>query len=461
LRSRLQSRPCSPDARRFTPIRVPGYGRFRKGPWHTHEAASSAVRRPQIFYGWGVLAAGFAITMMAYAMRNTFSVFYPVIVSEFGWTRGGTALMYSLALLSYGLFAPLAGTLADRFKPKYVLALGGLIVGGGLALCSVASSVWHFYLIYGVMVAIGTSLIGLTPLISVLSHWFGSKRGGTVFGILGAGFGVSLISAPLYQWLISSDGWRTAYIMIGLSAIAMIVPVSLLLMRRSPQQQALLDQKATEAARAGTDIAAPPQAHQWTAREALGTTTFRLFLIIGMCCMGFALQVSIAHQVYFLQDVGYDPMVAASVFSVHGVAMAFGNLSSPLSDRFGRAPFFVAGCLSAAAAMLLLNIVRNPDSTVVPLLFAVLAGWGLGVTGPTCYAALADRFHGRNYGSIQGTMILFVSLGAAVGPWTGGRLHDLTGSYQSTFILVQALLLAAAMLFIVVSRRGGAGEQAS
>ena len=417
------------------------------------------MNRPHVFYGWVVLAAGFVITMMGYAMRNTFSVFYPVIVTDFGWTRGGTALMYSLALLSYGLFAPVAGSLADRFRPRYVLALGGIIVGGGLALCSVASAAWHFYLIYGVLVAIGTSLIGLTPLISVLSHWFGSRRGGTIFGILGSGFGVSLISAPVSQWLIAGNGWRGAYIIIGLFAIAIVVPVSLFLMRRSPQQQALLDQQV-----AGTagGVAESPQAHQWTAREALGTTTFRLFLLIGMCCMGFALQVSIAHQVYFLQDVGYDPMVAAGMFSVHGLAMACGNLSSPLSDRFGRAPFFVAGCLSAATAMLLLNIVRNPDSTAVPLLFAVLAGWGLGVTGPTCYAALADRFHGRNYGAIQGTMILFVSLGAAVGPWTGGRLHDLTGSYQSTFILVQALLLAAAVLFIIVSRRSGeAGEPAS
>jgi len=138
---------------------------------------------------------------------------------------------------------------------------------------------------------------------------------------------------------------------------------------------------------------------------------------------------------------------------VYGVAMALGNLSSPWSDRFGRAPFFVAGCLATVGAVLLLNVVRNPDSTVIPLLFAALAGWGLGVSGPTCYAALADRFHGRNYGSIQGTMILFVSMGAAVGPWLGGQLHDVTGSYQSTFLVVQVVLVVAAVLFVLVTRK--------
>ena len=414
----------------------------------------STMKRPHIFHGWIVLAGGFTITIVAYAMRNTFSVFYPVIVSDFGWTRGSTALMFSVALLSYGLFAPVAGTLADRFKPRYVLAAGGVVVGSSLALCSQASEVWHFYLIYGVMTAVGTSLIGITPLMSMLSHWFGAARSGTVFGIICSGFGVSLVTAPVYQWLISGQGWRAAYVIIGVSAIAVIVPVSLLLMHRSPQQQALVDQGKSKATKDEGTPEASQHPQQWTARGAFGTGTFKVFLIIGMCSVGFALQVVIAHQVYFLQDVGFDPMLAASVFSAYGVSMAAGNLSSPLSDRFGRAPFYIAGCLSTTAAMLLLNVVSDSDSTVIPLAFAVLAGWGLGVCGPTLYAAMADRYHGRNYGSIQGVMILFVSVGAAIGPWAGGWLHDLTGSYQSTFIFVQVLMLTAAALFMVVARRG-------
>jgi MFS family permease len=410
------------------------------------------MKPARISYAWIVLAAGFTIILVGYAMRNTFSVFYPVIVSDFGWTRGSTALMYSLTILVYGLFAPVAGGLADKFHPKYVLATGGLVVGCGIALCSTADSVWHFYLVYGVMVAIGLSLIGITPVISVLSHWFGSKRGGLVFGILGAGFGVSLITAPLYQWLITGHGWRGAYFIIGLAAVAIIVPVSLFLMRRSPQQQALIDRKKAgiedqDAAESLTRVA-----HQWTVREAMRTRSFRLFLLIGICNMGFAQQVTIAHQVYLLQDVGHDPMVAASMFGVYGIAFAAGNLSSPLSDRFGRVPFFIAGCLVAAGSVLLLNIAPQPDSALVPLLFASCAGWGLGVSPPTCFAALADRFHGRNYGAIHGTMILFISIGGAVGPWLGGQLHDMTGSYQSVFLLVQVALVTAAVLSILATR---------
>ena len=403
-------------------------------------------------YRWIALAAGFTIILVGYAMRNTFSVFYPVIVSDFGWTRGSTALMYSMTILAYGLFAPIAGGLADRFQPRYVLAAGGAIVGAGIALCSTSTSIWHFYVIYGIVVAIGTSLIGITPVISVVSHWFTKNRGGLVFGVLGAGFGVSLVTAPLYQWLISNNGWRPAYVIIGLCAIAVIVPVSMILIRRSPEHLALIREKTVEPAVDSPSSTLSPQLEGWTVRQAFRTRAFKLFLLIGFCNMGFAQQVAIAHQVYFLQDVGYEPMVAASMFSIFGASFAAGNLSSPLSDRFGRVPFVIIGCLVTAGSILLLRIPPNPGSPLIPLLFAFACGWGLGVVPPACFAAMVDRFHSKNYGSIHGTMILFISLGGAIGPWLGGELHDVFDSYFSVFTLVQILLVVAAVLVIFATR---------
>ena len=396
-----------------------------------------------------MLAAGFTLILFGYAMRNTFSVFYPVIVDEFGWTRGGTAIMYSLTILSYGLFAPVAGSLADRLNPKFVLAAGGLIVGGGIALCSLASSMAYFYAVYGVLVAIGLSFIGITPLTAVLTHWFGRRRGGMVFGLLGSGFGVSLISAPLFQWLISGFGWRHAYVLIGLCAVAVIVPVSLIVVRRSPQQHALLNQ-ARPAAAEHSDPES--MGEDWTVRRALRTRFFQLMLMVGFCNMGFAQQVIIAHQVYFLRDIGHDPMVAAGVFGIFGVAFATGNVSSSLSDRFGRLSFIVAGCLATAGGILLLKVAPAPNSPALAVIYAVCAGWGLGIAPPSCFAAIADRLHGRHYGAIQGTVILVTSVGGALGAWAGGALHDVTGSYDTPFLLVVLALLLAAGLATLATR---------
>jgi len=414
------------------------------------------MKFPRLSYGIVVLATGFTMTLVGYAIRNTFTVFYPVIVDDFGWSRGNTAIMYSLTMLCYGLVAPLAGGLTDRVNPKIVFSIGGLVVGGGIALCSQAQSMWHFYVFYGVMVAVGLSLIGFTPLSSLITHWF-EKGKAQVFGLLGAGFGVSLVTAPIFQHLIFEYGWRTAYIIIGVVASLIVVPACLIFIRRSPSQVALMAEAAASAKR----IESPGQpAHalrvpDWTVRRALRTRTYWLLLLVSFCNAGFAQGTIIAHQVYYLRDIGFDPMAAASLFSVFGASFVVGTISSGLSDRLGRIPVFLPGSLAAAISILFLFAAQDSQSMVMPVLFAICAGFGLGITPPTCFAGVADCFHGRNYGSIQGTAILAVALGAAIGPWLAGYLHDVTGSYRIPFSLVLvAILLAAVLMWLAKPKKG-------
>jgi len=96
-------------------------------------------KREGIFYGWIVLTIAFITLVLGYAIRNTFSVFYPAIVKEFGWERGNTALMFSITFIVYGVVSPLAGSLVDRFGPRLILPIGAFIMGVGIALCSMAS----------------------------------------------------------------------------------------------------------------------------------------------------------------------------------------------------------------------------------------------------------------------------------------------------------------------------------
>ncbi|TFH36435.1 MAG: MFS transporter [Dehalococcoidia bacterium] len=414
------------------------------------------MKFPRLNYGAVVLATGFTMTLVGYAIRNTFTVFYPVIVDDFGWSRGGTAIMYSLTMLSYGLVAPLAGGLTDRVNPKIVFSIGGLVVGGGIALCSLAQSMWHFYLFYGVMVAVGLSLIGFTPLSSLITHWF-PKGKAQVFGLLGAGFGVSLVVAPIFQHLISEYGWRTAYIIVGVVASLIVIPACLIFIRRSPSQVALMAEAADSAER--TESPGQPahalRAPEWTVRRALRTRTYWLLLLVSFCNAGVAQGTIIAHQVYYFRDIGFDPMTAASVFSVFGVSFVAGTISSGLSDRLGRIPVFVSGSLVAAISILFLFAAQNSQSLVMPILFAICAGFGVGITPPTCFAGVADCFHGRNYGSIQGTAIMATALGAALGAWLAGFLHDVTGSYRIPFTLVLvAMILAAVLMWMAKPKQG-------
>ncbi len=406
-------------------------------------------------YGIVVLVAGFTMILVGYAIRNTFTVFYPVIVDDFGWSRGGTALMYSLTMLSYGLVAPVAGGLIDRFNPKIVFSIGGLIVGGGMVLCSLAQAMWHFYLFYGVIAAVGLSLIGFTPNSSLISHWF-QKGKAQVFGLLSAGFGVSLVVAPVFQYLIAQYGWRTAYVIIGAAASLIVIAVCLIFIRRSPSQVALIAEAADEK-RVGPSGQQSSSLHSadWTVARALRTRTYWLLLLASLFNAGFAQGTIIAHQVYYFRDIGLDPMTAASVFSVFGVSFVAGTISSGLSDRVGRIPVYLPSSLIAALSIVFLFLAQGGQSLVMPILFASFAGFGLGITPPTCFAGIADCFHGRNYGSLQGTAILAVAVGAAIGPWLAGYLHDITGSYVIPFSLVLgAIVLASVLMWIARPGRG-------
>jgi sugar phosphate permease len=413
----------------------------------------------RIFYGWIVLGVAFITIVVGYAIRNSFAVFYPTIVEEFGWGRGNTALMFSIAFLVYGLASPVAGTLVDKFKPRLVLPLGGLIAGVGVALCSLATVQWQFFLFYGGIAAIGLSLAGWSPLTTIVSNWFVKKRG-LAIGILAAGFGGSLISAPIAQFLISSFGWQKAYVIVGIFPIAIIIPLCSLLIRRSPQEKGLLPNGALQKLAQPRDPDEPQTgeskwaATTWTLPRAVRTYQFWLLFLVAFFLLGLTEQIAVAHQVYFFRDVGYEPMMAAKIYSVFGIAFIVGTLCSSLSDRLGRERVFIPSCLLSAAAVSFLFLIRDASHFWMPVLFAVCFGLGVGAAGPVFYSAAADLFQGAHFGSILGTITLGFSLGGAIGPPLAGFIHDKTNSYFfAFFIILGSLISAAALMWLTAPRK--------
>jgi len=118
------------------------------------------AKRPHLFYGWVIVGITVVSLTLIYGIRHTFSIFFPSILDEFGWARGSTAIMLSLNILIYGLLAPVAGSLGDRWKPTRIMPIGITILALATASCAFAHELWHFYLLFGVLMPIGTAFAG-------------------------------------------------------------------------------------------------------------------------------------------------------------------------------------------------------------------------------------------------------------------------------------------------------------
>ena len=411
----------------------------------------------KFYYGWIILVICFFTLLAGYVCRNTFAVFYPAIVGEFGWTRGNTALIFSINVLVYGAVAPFAGGLADRFRPRYVLAAGAVLTGIGMSLCSLAFMKWQFYLLYGVVAAIGLSVAGWVPVATILTNWF-VKRRALVFGVLGAGFGLSLVAAYMAQYVILAFGWRSAYLIIGLTVGILIPPICVLFLRRTPAEKGLFPDGIT-AAEAEIQpahavdgaVGTYHRSGEWTLGKALRSRRFWLLFVVWVLTMGLAEQTVISQQVYFYLDAGYAPMVAAVFYGTFGVSLAVGNLLGSLSDRTGRGLFYFPCWAACAACVAVLLRMDDTSEAWVPWVFATGYGVSFGALSCVLNATVADIFNGRQYGRIAGMMTFGFALGGSASPWLAGYLYDVTGSHTSTYAVLIAALLISVIMFQFVA----------
>ena len=204
-----------------------------------------------------------------------FAVFFPAMLQDFAWSRGGAAAAFSVGSLVQALLAPVSGMLVDRWGPRLVVVIGLGSMALGLAACSRVPDLWQFTLGFGVVVGLGVGLAGQVTHAALLSGWFHRRRG-TILGLAfaGMGLGVQIIS-PLAQQLILHAGWRQTFVVLALGTAA-YAGVVLLTLRNRPQDVGLQPYGAvSRPARTPRPAAAPPPLPQaWTVLQALQAREF-------------------------------------------------------------------------------------------------------------------------------------------------------------------------------------------
>jgi len=411
--------------------------------------------KKKIFYGWWIVAATNIICMIGYGTwLYCFGVFFKPMMNEFGWTRAMTAGAYSLRSVEGGLASPVVGWAVDKYGPRIVVFIGGIIAGLGFVLMYTIDSLLGFYLVYGVLLSIGMSAVLYVPAMTVVANWFVRQRS-RALSLLAVGAGIGgFWCAPVAARLISQYGWRISFVIIGVTIWVVVLPLSLILKRR-PEDVGLRpdgdpplndNEKKDEAEAVSTpaeELSSASGEVDWTLRQAMASRTFWI-LAFAFFLSALAHAMVTVHSVNALTDAGISPEKAAflgiglfTLLSIIG-RLAFGWLGDFVDKRY---LFMISYSLSGLGIFALIYAHDVPST----LLYSALFGIGFGGTIPLSPAIRGEYFGRAAFGKIQGFMAPIMMTGSMTGPLLAGFLYDFTETYKLSFMITAVLQFIAAV----------------
>ncbi len=406
-------------------------------------AASLAARVP-VFYGWIIVAVGALAGAATMGVVQIFSIFLPSLEQDLGAGRATLSLAFSLHMLTLGATSILTGALADRYGTRRLVAGGGILFGVGLLLSARSRSAWHLAVAFGVVAALGMGAL-TGPLQYLTARWF-DRRKGLALGLLlaGAGLGTMVIS-PLAEALIRWQGWRMAFVVLGLAAAVLILATCRLLVE-SPERYGLVPDGAIVAGSADGPAAAPST---WTSATAARTPAFWMLLGTFYLCCG-SHSGPLVHAAAHAVDVGVSPGWAAGMLSVFGGSSFAGRIGlGVVADRIG-GRLTLAGSLALQAILVAsLGMLHHPWALMA---FALLFGVAYGGVFAQYPVILREYFGAARVGAIYGAAVFLGTLGMASGPYLAALIHDVTGTYRVPF-WVGGTMAAVAMFLALGLRR--------
>ncbi|MBI4301944.1 MAG: MFS transporter [Chloroflexi bacterium] len=390
------------------------------------------IEKPKVFYGYIIVAAGFSSMMIVHGTFNAFGVFFRPLQEEFGSSRATLSGASSLAFIIMGFIAILMGALADRFGPRVVMTVCGILFGVAHILMALTSSIWQVYLFY-LLVGIGLGAFDVVPLSTVV-RWFAQRRG-MMSGIMKVGTGLGMMAVPLITSnLIASYGWRTSYILLGTLVLVTAIPLAQLL-RRDPYQKGLiLEPKVREHAGHGSS-GLKEEGLSW--RE--GFHTYQLWIVSALyLIIMFTAQTILVHIVPHAEDLGISSSKAAGLIAVIGGASMLGRLTMGMGgDRIGNKRALMV-CF--AILILALSWLQWSEKLWMLYIFTAIYGFSHGGFFALMSPTVAGLFGTRSQGTLLGIVLCTGTFGGAVGPFVTGVIFDVTASYKMAFFMLLSLV---------------------
>jgi len=383
----------------------------------------------RFFYGYLIVIFSFFNMIAVFGTYSAFGVFLKPLLREFGWTTAITTGAYSLSLVVFGLLGIITGRLNDKFGPRIVLSFGGLFLSLGYLLMSQISSVWHFYLLYGVIIGIGMSSAWV-PVVSTVARWFISRRG-LMTGIVIAGMGLGqLIIPPIATTLVLAYDWRISYLVLGSLVLVIVILVAQFLKRDPTQIGELAYGKNKGESHLGTETGA------LSFGEAVYTKKFWLALGIEFC-IGFCALTIIVHVVAHTIELGISPSKAATVLATIGGLSILGRvILGSAGDKIGNCAIYILSFAIMSATLFYLPFAKDLWELYM---FAVVFGFAYGGAVASESPLSAELFGLTSHGLIYGFLNFVSTIGASLGPLLAGYIYDVNGNYELAFFISGAI----------------------
>lgn len=405
----------------------------------------------RIHRAWFVAAVAFVTIIGAAAFASLPGLLIEPLHQEFDWSRGTIGLAVSVNLALYGLTAPFAAALMDRFGIRRVVAVALTVISIGSVATVWMTSAWQLIMYWGVLVGLGSGSMALAFAATVTNRWFVARRG-LVTGILtAAGASGQLVFLPLLAWLVEHHGWRPAAVTVSLAALV-VVPFVWLLLRDHPAD--------IGAAPYGGTYAAKPAPVPGAARRAVtvllkAARTGPFWLLAGTfaICGASTNGLVKTHFVPSAHDHGMPVTAAAGLLAVIGVFDVIGTVFSGwLTDRFDARRLLVVYYALRGISLLFLPMLLAPSVHPPMLLFIVFYGLDWVATVPPTIA-LCREHYGEDGAIVFGWVLASHQVGAAVVAFLGGLARDAFGSYDLVWYASGALCAMAALMAMVIRRR--------
>ena len=414
---------------------------------------SSALARRNIHYGWVMVGVTFFTALVTAGSVGAPGVFIVPLQREFGWSTAEISSALSIRFILFGLMAPFAAALMNRYGLRNVTLSALLIVASALVASLAMTKVWHLLLLWGVVISIGTGMTALVLGATVAARWFNARRG-LVVGILTASVATGqLVFLPMLASVTERLGWRVALsivcVMLAVAAFAVLMA-----MRDRPGDLGLrpFGDQGTEPLPAPPPNNAPIMAAALgTLRDAAQTRAFWILFATFFICGASTNGLVQVHLIPMCLDFGIPQVQAASLLAAMGIFDFFGTIVSGwLSDRYDNR--WLLFWYYGLRGLSLLALPFTDFSFYGLSLFAMFYGLDWIATVPPTVRLTAQRFGAERANLVFGWIFAGHQAGAAFAAFGAGLSRTVLATYLPAFFFAGALCVVAAVIVLLIAR---------